>query len=279
MGRSKSTNRTSSSANWWNENWGGLPRITTAMIAAFVLVSGTALGVIYLQKNAGNSTTAAEELIHTVPFPTPTPTPVENPVAKLDLGSNPRVLVIGDSWAAGEYATVRQGGFTFYAFEQLGWTRVDNQGVGGTGYITAGSNDNTYLQRILRIEVSKTKAPDLVVIEGSINDASGNISAIDTALRDVVNTINIRWPDAQVVVVGPFSPVWPASSSLGRIDDVLEATTKSLALPYISPLSSEWTTAENVETVVVEETGHPDDEGYEYFGTQFRKALEWNLAS
>lgn len=78
-------------------------------------------------------------------------------------------LFFGDAFTAGAVAAKpATQGFASVTASELGWTKPAIDGEAGTGYVQAGQTGATYLKRFRELELPVQ--PDVVVIEGTIND-------------------------------------------------------------------------------------------------------------
>src|SRR5918994_4691333 len=110
----------------------------------------------------------------------------------------PFVSFIGDSWTDGSGATGKVG-YAYLTGRQLGWThRV--LGVGGSGYVRGGAGNVPFDERILP---AVSGNPDVVVIQGSINERSTTAPELAAAVADTLTRlVRAAGPDTSVVVVG-----------------------------------------------------------------------------
>src|SRR5215212_4398175 len=92
--------------------------------------------------------------------------------------TGPRVVFIGDSWTEGAGATGWKG-FASLTGERLGWTS-EVLGVGGSGYVSRGVGRSTFRQRI---DPALDFGPDVVVVQGSINEYQTALPVLATAAR------------------------------------------------------------------------------------------------
>ncbi len=153
-----------------------------------------------------------------------------------------RVLIFGDSWVYGSAAIMPSLGFAYRIGEAEGWqTTVD--GVRGSGYLKPGIDGGAYGARIAALNPALD--PDLVIVEGSINDrrlpASGYRAAV-TAAWDQLAAI---YPHARIVILGPAPQVLPVETATARIDADLADLAGTRGWWYISPIAEHWITPAN----------------------------------
>ncbi|NHI16373.1 SGNH/GDSL hydrolase family protein [Microbacterium excoecariae] len=177
---------------------------------------------------------------------------------------SPALLVFGDSWTNGMAATSAENRYAALTGEALGWkTTVD--GENGSGYLHEGSAGGTYGSRLARL--AATDDFDVIVIQGSINDRKDALAGLDGAAEAVWDGFAERFPDAEIVVLGPAPHVLPVEEKIERIDEILARAAAADGLTYVSPLADEWITPANYDTVIdTSEQGanHPGDAGHAY---------------
>ncbi|MCR2826048.1 SGNH/GDSL hydrolase family protein [Microbacterium sp. zg.Y909] len=193
--------------------------------------------------------------------------------AALALPPTPRVLVFGDSWTYGSAASDPMRGYAYVAAETLGWDAVID-GVRGSGYLKPGIDGGPYGERIAALDPALE--PDLVILQGSINDrslgAEGYREAVDAAWDDVRST----YPEAQIVVLGPAPQVLPVERATARIDADLQDLAAARGWWYISPLTEDWITPSRYSDVIdTSDVGrdHPSTAGHAYLASRLVEAL------
>lgn len=184
------------------------------------------------------------------------------------------LLVFGDSWTFGLAATTVTGGYAYRTGQILGWaTTVD--GENGSGYLRAGQYGGYYGTRVA--ELDPDLEPDVVVIQGSINDRQQPLSALPRAARAVWSAVEATYPDAELVILGPAPSQLPVDESIAKIDDVLSDLADEEGLDYISPIDDEWITEGNYDAVIdASPTGHnhPSDDGHAFLAEQLVSELQ-----
>ena len=120
--------------------------------------------------------------------------------AALALPEQPRVLVFGDSWTYGSAASLPTLGYAYVLGERLGWeTTVD--GVRGSGYLKPGLDGGSYGERIAALDPALD--PDLVIVEGSINDRRLPATGYRDAVTAAWDALAALCPEAAIVILGP----------------------------------------------------------------------------
>jgi lysophospholipase L1-like esterase len=198
--------------------------------------------------------------------------------APLVLTDEPTVLVFGDSWTYGSAATVPTLGYAYVLGETLGWNTVVN-GVRGSGYLKPGLDGGSFGERIAQLDPGLD--PDLVIVEGSINDRRLYPTGYRDAVTAAWDALQKLYPDAQFVIMGPAPQVLPVEEPTAAIDVDLAELAAARSWWYISPIAEEWITPANYDAVIdTSEIGrdHPSTEGHAYLAERLGADLE-RLAS
>ena len=193
--------------------------------------------------------------------------------APLALPEHARVLIFGDSWVYGSAAIVPTLGFAYVLGETEGWETVVD-GVRGSGYLKPGIDGGTYGERIASLDSSI--APDLVIVEGSINDRRLPARGIPGCRDRRVGRARGTYPDASFVILGPSPQILPVESATARIDADLARARRARGWWYISPIADEWITPANYLEVIDTGIGrnHPSTEGHAYLADRLGRTLE-----
>lgn len=243
--------------SWLTHEIGGAPRwllVSSPVIVAIVLV------IAFARPLTSNSAGAG-------PVPTYTPTPYSTSSA-IKLPKNPRLLVLGDSYAQGFAASPLTKGFAYLVGSDLGWKTTVN-GVGGTGFTYGGTTgiDLSFGTRIKAYIASDAPAPDVVVLEGSQNDYR-SVGKISKAIVADVGLLKKAYPKAVVVLFGPAAPQ-PLQSQLSAIDTADAAAAAQLKIPYISPFQQNWFTTANTKQYGYSDGAHLNTAGHRFLADRF----------
>lgn len=193
--------------------------------------------------------------------------------AALTLPEHPTVLVFGDSWTYGSAANPPTRGYAYLLADLIhGETVVD--GVRGSGYQKPGLDGPDYLTRIRALDATIT--PDLIIIEGSINDRRENPAAFPAAVNAAWDALTDKFPRVPIVVLGPAPHELPVGASTARIDHDLSVMAAERAWWYISPVQEKWITPENYLRLIDVGAGrkHPTNAGHEFLAQKVFEALE-----
>ncbi|MDP3950634.1 SGNH/GDSL hydrolase family protein [Microbacterium sp.] len=211
------------------------------------------------------------------------PAPIEPPIlaseevvtvapAPLVLPEHPRVFVFGDSWTYGSAASDPTLGYAYLLADLLGGeTTVD--GVRGSGYLKPGVDGPTFGERIAALDPSLD--PDLVIIQGSINDRAAGAAGYREAVTAAWDALAATYPDATIVVLGPAPHELPVGDATVRIDQDLAALAGDRGWWYISPVQEDWITDQNYLAVIDVDLGkkHPSTDGHRYLAESVAAAL------
>ncbi|GGF46877.1 hypothetical protein GCM10010922_23300 [Microbacterium sorbitolivorans] len=197
--------------------------------------------------------------VPTTASPTPTPDPV------------PLMLVFGDSWTYGLAATDAAHAYPHLTGEILGWD-VDAIGENGSGYLHPGQNGGFYGTRVA--ELDPDLEPDIIVVQGSINDRGESLSALPRAAKAVWQAFEHTYPDADLVVLGPAPSVLPIEENVEKIDEALSQLAADEGLDYISPIAEGWLTDDNIgDYIDASAANHPSDAGHAYLAERLAADL------
>lgn len=178
--------------------------------------------------------------------------------------AGPSLLVFGDSWTFGLAATSASGGYAYLTGEMLGWDTTV-AGENGSGYLRPGELGGLYGSRVVQLDPDLD--PQVVVVQGSINDRGQDMDRLADAARSVWDALEAMYPDAELVVLGPAPSRLPVSDSVRRIDSILSRAAERDDVAYISPVDEKWITKANYDDVIDDSpTGHyhPSDGGHAY---------------
>lgn len=196
------------------------------------------------------------------------------PLAPLLLDDDARVLVFGDSWVYGSAATTPTLGFAYRLADELGVETVVD-GVRGSGYLKPGIDGPSYGERIAALDPALD--PDVIIVEGSINDRRLYPDGYRDAVKAAWDALDARYPDADIVILGPAPQVLPVERSTRSIDADLGELASARGWWYISPIAEDWITQANYLDVI--DTGpvgrdHPSTDGHAYLAGRVADAIE-----
>ena len=233
------------------------------VIAVILAVAAVALGVwrpwVSVPSTPPAGAAAGGEAVTIAPVP-------------LLLPEHPTVLVFGDSWTYGSAATEPTLGYAYVLAGLLdGETIVD--GVRGSGYLKPGIDGPAFGERIAALDPTLT--PDLVILQGSINDRAQGAAGYREAVTAAWDAMAAKYPEATIVVLGPAPHELPVGTETARIDTDLGDLAAARGWWYISPIAQNWITAQNYLSVIDVEVGrkHPSTDGHRYLAERLAAAL------
>lgn len=193
--------------------------------------------------------------------------------APLTLPEHPTVLVFGDSWTYGSAASEPTLGYAYLLAGLLDGETIVN-GVRGSGYLKPGLDGPTFGERIAQLDPTLT--PDLVIIQGSINDRAQGVAGYRDAVNAAWDAMAAKYPEAAIVVLGPAPHELPVGAATARIDKDLSDLAAARGWWYISPVAQNWITPQNYLDVIDVEIGrkHPSTEGHRYLAEKVAAALD-----
>lgn len=165
------------------------------LVTVLALLAGTIV-LISLGPRGVNSEVGSTPVITNLPG-----VDVGNPEAETtddDVTGRPMVTFLGDSYTSGSRQDSGvEARYPHLVGQALG-INVHSAGLGGSGYATEGTARKALPTLINKIHVDSS----VIVIFGSRNDKGGYQAVYDAALKMYTN-IRMKFPDAQLIVVGP----------------------------------------------------------------------------
>ena len=148
----------------------------------------------------------------------------------------PFVSFIGDSWTHGSGATDLLG-YAHLTARQLGWThRV--LGVPGSGYVRGGAEGIPFGARVAPAVAGD---PDVVVVQGSINEARTPVATLRPAVADTLERLaRAAGPDTAVLVMGASHVPGVSRAAVDRVNDVVRAEAARRGLRFVDVAAEGW---------------------------------------
>jgi acyl-CoA thioesterase-1 len=201
----------------------------------------------------------------------------------------PVALFIGDSYAAGSGGTGVQRSFACLTARAMGWV-CRNDGEPGTGYTNPGKPQagfTTYARRALRAAgpggvTSALATPDahdgqdvdVVVVTGGRNDSGSTVPQRLAAAGLTLDRLRVTYPEARIVVVGPFWVDDDVPPSLLAFDAGLREEARTRGLTFVDPIRERWLTTENRSRWIAPDEVHPTPAGHQRIATMLVAGLE-----
>lgn len=170
------------------------------------------------------------------------------------VGTGPRISVIGDSYSAG---LLLDDIGTSWPSRLPGEVHV--HAFSGSGF-AAESSDCVRVSYAARAGHALASDPDLVVVQGGLNDFDQPDQAIRAGVRRLLDAVGGR----QVVLVGP--PDAPSRPRSAHVDEVLAAAASEAHVPYVATSGTSFD--------YLEGDLHLTLEGHRAFGDLVAEALD-----
>jgi acyl-CoA thioesterase-1 len=196
------------------------------------------------------------------------PTASSGSRAHLSLPEDPSVLIMGDSFAEGFGAKPRSKGYAFMLGTFMGWDDVTVDHEGRTGFVADNKGlGKAYPARLKDLMNSGITEPDLVILQGSINDSSGTNEEIQAAVNEALISIDKAWSDTDIVVTAPIT-----YRSFARIESALSASLAEHNVVYLNDgIPRAW--LPQSPELYAPDTWHPSTEGHARIARTMSEAL------
>lgn len=181
----------------------------------------------------------------------------------LQIPQDPRVLFIGDSFTEGHGADDKKTrGFAPRLAAMRGWTDVEIDGIGLTGFLRPGHVEdahNTYGERLQRLHDSGDYNPNLIVFQGGLNDTSYNTNELQREAQEMMMTARDLWPGVQMILIGPMS----YRTSLSSVNRAYSNAAYVARVPFIDVNTKPIITQGDNAGLTIEDGWHPNDQGHQ----------------
>lgn len=177
----------------------------------------------------------------------------------------PQSVFIGDSYTNSAGASSTIAGWPMIAADDLGWF-LNVAADSSSGYITKGQKGFTASDLIDQANVPGAK---YVVIADGYNDFVG--AGYDGAVGDTLDKAKAKWPEAKIVVIGPWSPSARAAEAKAKTRDIIAGEAKERGIPFIDPIAANWT---DNPAMIGSDGLHPTDAGHEAIGKKAAQAIK-----
>lgn len=185
-----------------------------------------------------------------------------------------RIAVIGDSFTGGS----PQGGTGDKRWTAVAASLLQGGGVDavmkvdaerGAGYVAKGKRTGQVFAD--KIPVTVTSGDSVVVVFGSINDASATAGQMAHATCDTLRNAEIAAPAAHLVVIGPPSGRADTPPRLLQIRDVVRTRAEELGATFIDPIADQWFV--DRPDLIGADGVHPTDAGHEYMAQKIEPVI------
>lgn len=178
----------------------------------------------------------------------------------------PAVTFVGDSWTAGVGA-IETGGFPALTAEELGW-QATVLGSSGSGYLRPGRSGPFGT----RIDEAVAGSPDVIVVQGSLNDHRADLGALPAAAGDALRRLrDAADPATEIVVLGSSHTPGTDAATIDRINAALAAAAAGAGLVFVDVAAENWT--DPADPAVWADPLHPNDAGHARIAERLAKLL------
>lgn len=223
--------------------------LVAVAIAALWIAAEPRAGVAVASATASPSITRAS--------PTPTPTHTFSGTAS--------IAFLGDSFVAGYGGG--GGSYVDQVGSMLGAT-ITADGVVGSGIVNYGEGQ-PYGPRLAALLATD---PDILVIQGSVNDLLTPSDAVATAATTLVDDAKTHRPRVSIVLVGPIYLTSETLPALLEQRAALQIVAAAEDITYVDPTG--WITDETAPTLIGADRIHPTAAGYAVIATEMAKQLQ-----
>jgi lysophospholipase L1-like esterase len=181
------------------------------------------------------------------------------------------VVFIGDSWTDGTGAS-RSGGFPALTAELLGWEYTE-LGVSGSGYVVPGAG-GPFRSRIAQAVAG---APDVIVVQGSLNEQRVDVDELGRAALDTLTELRQEAdPATDILVVGAPDAPGTDPVRIDRVNDAVSAAVSAAAaaadVRFVDPAAEGWTDPD--DPALWADPIHPNDAGHREIAERLAPILE-----
>lgn len=181
----------------------------------------------------------------------------------LQVPEDPHVLFIGDSFTEGHGADDKKTrGFAPRLAAIRGWTDIEIDGIGLTGFLRPGHVEeaqNTYRERLQRLHDSGDFSPNLIIFQGGLNDTSYSSNELQLATQNTMMMARDLWPGVQLVLIGPMS----YRTSLSPVNRAYSNAAYVARVPFIDVNTKPIIAQSDNAELTIEDGWHPNDEGHQ----------------
>lgn len=181
----------------------------------------------------------------------------------------PLIWVMGDSYTVGIGAS--QGAFNFVRVmaDSLGCDVIAD-GISGSGW-TSIQDGRVPPWRVENKLGNITRKPNYIVFALGYNDAAaGHLDTLQTNFRESVRLARQICPLAQIICIGPATPVGKVAK-ITAIREAEMALCTELNIPFID--IDDWVNSSNRGLYTAGDNVHPSDDGHMYLGTRIAEAV------
>lgn len=188
------------------------------------------------------------------------------------------VVAIGDSWLDGiDAKDPASQSFIRLTADHFGWDLRLVAGNGGTGYVSYGNPPAVRGNYATRLALQdENRSVRLLILQGGINDNKFGSSAITYGVEDAIEMARLRFPRAELLVVGIASPSWPAGANLISLNEAIAEVAQREGVRMIDPIAEEWLAQKprKLFTRKGPAGNHPNTKGHAEYAKRLIEAIE-----
>jgi lysophospholipase L1-like esterase len=236
----------------WFVSGGIAVSVVAALAVAFLVGMVLGAGGIAVGRTGGASSPAP------LGAPSPVPSAGETAAVTTVVEERPVALFIGDSYTVGQRSSALDKRWSTIVAREMGWTER-NAANNGTGFVSRRPD----MDRLSYAEQLRSVRPgdvDIVVIAGGQNDFSDLREAPAEVFSAIASTYDLaarRFPDAEIIAVGPSTP-WEIGLEARALDGAVRAAADRHGATYVSLLDPDVVRDQYIDGDRV----HVNDEGY-----------------
>lgn len=213
-----------------------LERNAKFLLLGLAAIATTALVVIALTYHPSPRVSA--DTPHALTVASPTPTPVQEVISPSQGRQTVVAYLLGDSYSAGAGADADEG-FVPVMSAELGWDTT-TVSLSGGGYLNIGVDKSGPFSAKVDVAQLKAVAPDIVILQGGINDKGLDSSKERAGVADTIKKVRSVLPKTPIAVIGLLQPTGSGEAYVERTRVDIRAAAKSfLNVLYVDP--STWT--------------------------------------
>jgi lysophospholipase L1-like esterase len=209
----------------------GIARALSHAVVILVLITGTALVVMYGMQRVQSDTQSGQDSVKAVaPLPAITP----------DRDRSPTLLVVGDSFAAGT-GDPRFPTYPTLVANRMGWNlRLDAKGATGflPGDETEPRDAMPFIQRLPYDAVSFHA--DYILVDGGRNDLGKLPDKATAAMDEYLKQLRAYFSQATIIVMLPSYATPAVADNYPVISPALISSAQSIGAYTIDPVAEGW---------------------------------------
>lgn len=165
----------------------------------------------------------------------------------------PKTFIMGDSFGEGTGTTTPFNCYAAVLADTLGWDDVIISATGQAGLLATGGGTKLKYRDKVAADVLAF-APEIIIIQGSINDGGGSFTAtqISTELTALISDIQAALPNCKIIVTSMMSNVGGgfASPTFYRSAEALKTAADAAGVSFINLLEQDLATQDAISGTI-----------------------------